>query len=264
MEEKQILIKGLTVNYKVFGPPLTENTASQNKSKPMLILHGWPSSSEKWIEVGALLAEKGLKVIIPDLPGFGKSQEPLQALNTDGYIEWIREFCDNLPDLKKDFYLVGHSFGGGLSAKFAVKYNQRIIKLFLISAATIREITPKKKFFYKMAKIVKIFSFIPYYDFIRKAFYKFVIRKSDYIYQKGIMKDTYVKIISEDLSFRLSFIKVPTIIIWGDKDNLTPIEDANFIHEKIKDSKLIVINDKKHSLQLEAPEILTEKILENV
>lgn len=255
MQEHQIIIRGLAVNYKVFGT---------GKAKPILILHGWPSSSEKWIEVGKLLAEKETKVFIPDLPGFGKSQEPLLAWNTDSYIEWIREFCDNIEDLKKEFYLVGHSFGGGLAAKFAVKYNQRISKLFLISAAAIRGVTPKKKLFYRIAKIVKVFSFIPYYDFIRKVFYKFVIRKSDYIYQKGIMKDTYVKIISEDLSFRLSFIKVPTIIIWGDNDNLTPVEDANFIHEKIRNSKLVIIKDKKHSLQLEAPEILTEKILENV
>jgi len=247
------MIKNLEVNYKTFG-----------QGRPMLILHGWPSSSEKWIKVGELLAEHGINVIIPDLPGFGKSQEPDQAWNTDNYIEWVREFTDTIEELKKEFYLLGHSFGGSLAAKFAVKYNQRIIKLFLVSAACVRESTLSKRFYYKVSKLVKVFSFVPYYALARKAFYKFIIRKSDYPYMKGIMKDTYINVVSEDLSHRLLFIKVPTVIIWGSKDDSTPIADAEFIQSKIKNSKLVAIPDKKHSLQIEAPEILSLKILENI
>jgi len=253
LQEHTVSVKGIEVNYKVFGA-----------GKPMLILHGWPSSSEKWVAVGELLSSHGIKVIVPDLPGFGKSQEPLQAWNTDGYIEWVREFCDKVEDLKNEFYLAGHSFGGSLAAKFAVKYNQRVKILFLISAACIRESTFSKKLYYKISKIIKLFSFLPYYDFFRKACYKFIIKKSDYPYVKGIMKETYLKVVSEDLSHRLLFIKNPTVIIWGDKDDSTPIADAHFINSKIKDSKLIVLPDRKHSLQLEAPELLVRSIIENI
>ncbi len=238
----------------------------------MLILHGWPSSSEKWVAVGELLSQthsagsgqEGLKVIVPDLPGFGKSQQPSQAWNTDSYIEWVREFCDNVDGLAGEFYLLGHSFGGSLAAKFAVKYNQRITKLFLISAAAVRESTPKKKFYYQISRVGKIFSFVPGYPLFKKAFYKFIIRKTDYPYVKGVMKETYIKVVSEDLSHRLSFIKVPTVIIWGAKDDSTPLEDGQFIHGKIKNSTLVVVPDKKHSLQIEAPELLAEKILANM
>lgn len=259
MTEKKVMVKNLKVNYKVFGLP-----AQTGEGRPMLILHGWPSSSEKWIKVGELLSQHGIKVIIPDLPGFGKSQEPTQAWNTDNYIEWIRDFADTVDDLKKEFYLLGHSFGGSLAAKFTIKYNQRISKLFLVSAACVRESTFSKKFYYKVSKLVKIFSFLPYYSLVRKTFYKFIIRKSDYPYVRGVMKDTYIKVVSEDLSHRLSFIKNPTTIIWGGKDDSTPVADAEFIHSKIKNSTLLVIPDKKHSLQIEAPEILAEKILKNI
>jgi len=110
---------------------------------------------------------------------------------------------------------------------------------------------------------IKLFSFLPYYAFFRKAIYKFVIRKSDYVYVDGIMKDTYLNIVAEDLSFQLSFIKVPTVIIWGDKDEYTPIEDAYFIEKHVKNSKLIIIPGADHLLHKKQPEILVEDILKN-
>ncbi len=258
MIEKKILVKNLEVNYKVFG----ENFP--NTQKPLLILHGWPSSSGKWQNIGELLAEKGLKIIIPDLPGFGKSQEPINAWNLDTYIEWIREFTEQVDDFGNSFYLLGHSFGGSLAVKFSVKYNQRVAMLFLVSASCIRKVTWSKKMFYRASKVVKVFSFLPYYALFRKAFYKFILRKSDYPYVQGIMKETYINVVSEDLSWRLSFVKVPTIILWGQKDAVTPLSDAQFIHERIRNSKLVVLPNVQHSLQLEAPEMLVQKILENL
>ena len=124
--------------------------------------------------------------------------------------------------------------------------------------------TTQKSFLKRIAKIVKILHFLPYYSFFRKAVYKFIIRKSDYVYVDGVMKQTYLNVIGEDLSFHLPFIKVPTVIIWGDKDESTPIEDAHLINSKIKDSKLVIINDAGHDLNRKQPEILAEKVLENV
>jgi pimeloyl-ACP methyl ester carboxylesterase len=162
------------------------------------------------------------------------------------------------------FYLLGHSFGGALAAKIAIKHVQEVEKLFLVSAACIRKKTTQKKFSTKISKIVKIFSFLPYYGLFRKAIYKFIIRKSDYVYVEGIMKETYLNIISEDLSFKLAFIKVPTVIIWGDKDEYTLPEDAYFIEKQIKNSKLIMIPGVGHDLNRKQPEILVEKVLNNI
>ena len=78
------------------------------------------------------------------------------------------------------------------------------------------------------------------------------------------MKQTYLNVVSEDLSFHLPFIKVPTVIIWGDKDELTPIQDGYFIEKQIKKSKIIVISGAGHDLNRKQPEILAEKVLENI
>ena len=78
------------------------------------------------------------------------------------------------------------------------------------------------------------------------------------------MKDTFKNVISEDLAQFTGFIRVPTIIIWGDKDKSTPFEDAQFMNNKIKNSKLVVINGAGHALNKECPEVLANKILENI
>jgi pimeloyl-ACP methyl ester carboxylesterase len=141
---------------------------------------------------------------------------------------------------------------------------QEIKKLFLVSAACVRKKTAKKSFFKRVSKIIKIFYFIPYFDLFRRAVYKFIIGKSDYVYVQGMIRETYLNVISEDLSFHLPFIKVPTTIIWGDKDEITTMDDAHFINNQIKNSKLIIIPGAGHDLNRKQPEILAEKVLENI
>lgn len=253
MTEHKITVKDLDTSYKVFGA-----------GKPLLILHGWQSNSERWQKVAELLGNKFL-VIVPDLPGFGKTQQPLTSWSLDNYVEWIREFADKVPELNNNFYLLGHSFGGALAAKFAIKYVQRAEKLFLVSAACVRKYAFIKKVAYRIAKIVKAFSFIPGYLLFRKAVYKFIIRKSDYIYQQdGIMKETYLRGITEDLSQKICFVKVPTIVIWGDKDSSTPLHQGELISKKIPHAQMAVISGADHSLHIKAPEALAQKILEHL
>lgn len=248
----EVIINGIKTNYQVFG----------SGPSAFLILHGWGSNSDRWIPVAEKISEKGFRVIVPDLPGFGKSDALLIPWNINKYIDWIERFIKELNI--GEFYLLGHSFGGALASKMAVKHAQEVEKLFLVSAACIRKKTTKKNFFRKISKIIKLFYFLPYYGLFRKAVYKFIIRKSDYAYFEGIMKETYLNVVAEDLSFHLPFIKVPTIIIWGDKDELTPLEDGYFIEKKIKNSKIIVIPGAGHRLaKEEQPEILAGKILEN-
>ena len=109
MSEHQITIKNLRVNYIIGG-----------QGRPLLILHGWGSKYDRWKKVGELLQEN-FKAIIPDLPGFGKSQELSEPWNLDDYVEWVFEFSDLLPELKNGFYLLGNSFGGSVAVKFSIK-----------------------------------------------------------------------------------------------------------------------------------------------
>lgn len=249
----ETIINGIKTNCQVVG-----------EGKPFLILHGWGSNSERWQPVAEIISKKGFKVMIPDLPGFGKSNALPMPWNTNKYVAWIEAFIDSCPEFKDGFYLLGHSFGGALASKLAVKHNQDIKELFLVSAACVRKRTAKKGILAKISKVVKLFNFLPYYDFLRKAVYRFIIKKSDYVYVKGVMRETYMNVIAEDLSFHLPFIKVPTTIIWGDKDEFTPLDEGRFINKQIKKSKLVVIPEAGHDLNRKQPDILAEKVLENI
>lgn len=247
----EIEINGIKTNYLVFG-----------EGRPFLILHGWGSASDRWIKEAEIISQKGYRVIVPDLPGFGASGKLARPWTVNDYVKWFEEFTKTLGI--ENFTLLGYSFGGALSVKITVKYPQRVQRLFLVAAAVIRKKTAQKSFSTKIAKFIKLFYFLPYYSFFRKAVYKFIIRKSDYVYTEGIMKETYLNVIVEDVSYNLPFIKVPTVIIWGDKDQSVPMEDAHLVNEKVKNSKLVVIPGADHLMHRQMPEILAEKILENV
>lgn len=244
-------INGIKTNYIAIG-----------QGRPFIILHGWGSNSERWSQIAETISKQGFRVIVPDLPGFGQSDKLAKAWTINDYVRWFEDFTKALGI--EEFYLLGHSFGGALASKITIKYPQRVQKLFLVAAAVIRKKTTQKSFSARVAKAIKLFSFLPYYDFFRKAVYRFIIRKSDYIYTEGIMKDTYLNVISDDLEFHVPFIKVSTVIIWGDKDQSTPVEDARAINTKIKNSKLIIIPGADHLMHKKMPEMLSEKILENI
>lgn len=238
------------------------NYLSFGRGKPFLILHGWGSGSDRWVIEAEIIAEKGYQVIVPDLPGFGESGKLDRPWTVNDYVKWLEDFTAQLKI--QDFYLLGYSFGGAVAAKMAVKYPQRMQKLFLVASAVIRKKTTQKNTSARLAKIVKLFSFLPFYLFFRKAVYKFIIRRSDYVYTEGIMKQTYLNTIDDDVSYKLSFIKSPTVIIWGDNDQSVPVEDAYLINRKIKNSKLVIIPGADHLMHKKIPEVLAEKILENI
>lgn len=228
----------------------------------ILILHGWGSCAKNWSKVKGLLEGRGYQILVPDLPGFGENPPPTTAWNIDNYLEWVRGYCkkNNLSRI----FLVGHSFGGSVAIKYAIKYPQDVEKLFLVAAAYLRRKTFKIILFSVIAKIFKIFSFLPFYFLSKRAFYKFIVRKSDYPYASGVMRESYLKIIKEDLSGLVSSIQASTIIIWGKNDDTTPVKNAYLLKEKVKGSKLVIIEGGDHDLERKAPVLLVEKIIQNL
>jgi pimeloyl-ACP methyl ester carboxylesterase len=249
--------------------------------KTILILHGWGSCAENWSQVRIFLENQGYKVLIPDLPGFGENKVftshtsldasrltrvfgenplPLQAWNIDNYVEWVENYCEenNLSQI----FLLGHSFGGAVATKFVLKKPEIIEKLFLVAASGIRKKSFKKTLIKKTANFFKKFEFLPFFNFFRKVFYKFII-KSDYLNaQKGsVIRETYLRVIKQNISDDFSKISVPTVLIWGKNDDITPLKHAYFIKEQISGAKLEILPNIKHNPHRENPELLVKKII---
>jgi pimeloyl-ACP methyl ester carboxylesterase len=228
--------------------------------KIILILHGWGSCAENWGQVKKLLEDQSYKVLIPDLPGFGENPAPLQSWSIDNYVGWVENYCEenNLSQI----FLLGHSFGGAIATKFALKKPEIIEKLFLISTAGIRRKSIKRKIFKKSANFFKKFDFLPFFNFFQKIFYKLI--KSDYLHTQGVMRETYLKVIKQNISKDFSKISLPTVLIWGEKDNITFLKDAYYIKDQISGAKLEILPDIYHNPHRENPELLVKKILDYV
>lgn len=232
----------------------------------ILILHGWGIGSKTWIDVKTRLEEKGCRVFVPDLPGFGQNSAPERPWDIDDYVGWVKDYCDK-NDLSH-FFLLGHSFGGGLAVKLINFFPEKIKGLILIAPKIRRQKNYRYYLGLILGKIGKIIFFIPIFSFLqplaRKILY-WMLGVQDYYKleaQKNvIMKETFKKIVGEELISFLSTIKSPTLIIWGKKDDVTPFKDAILINQEIEGSKLDVIEKGEHALNLQFPEILAQKVL---
>ena len=254
MPESKTTLNNLEINYKVAG-----------QGEPILILHGWGVGSDSWIKVQEFLASKGYKVVVPDLPGFGRSHNPLKSWTVDNYVDWVDDFMDSR-DLNSIF-LIGHSFGGRIGIKFAVRHPEKVKKLILCAAAGI---TPRPKIkigvFAFLSKMGNLIFSLPglksLKDFARRIIY-FLNQTPDYYFIKNeTMKETFQKTIEENLIPFLAKIKTPTLIVWGDQDMVVPVFDAYVMHKEIPDSTLKIIKGGRHGLSLQFPEQLSEIIVQ--
>ncbi|MDO8470368.1 MAG: alpha/beta hydrolase [bacterium] len=250
-QEQTIEIDGLKVNYKRAG-----------QGTPFIILHGWGRGSDSWAEALEKLAGKGYQAIAPDLPGFGKSQPPSAVWGVEDYTQLVKKFADSIG--AQSFILLGGSFGGQVAVQFVSSYPERVQKLILSAAAVVRRRpAPKRKAFMIVSRLIHgIFSVWPLsvlHPLLQKIAYK-ILGNQDYLYTKGIMKEVREKVIRQDLAHVLPKIACPTLILWGDKDAITPIEDASIIERGIPHSSVRIFKGVGHSIHREAPEEFIEAI----
>lgn len=248
IKEKQVLIDGLTINYKIIG----------NGEIPIILLHGWSVDSDKYIETANQLAisDPMSVIFIPDLPGFGKSDDPLEAWIVDDYVNSVKKFADSLK-LEK-FVLIGHSFGGRIAIKFSVKYPEKLRVLVLTGAAGVKHpLTFKQKIFYIAAKMGRVLFSLPLINKLERSAQRLLYRaaqEKDYYEAQGVIRETFKKVIDEDLTDYLEKIETPALLVWGANDRSTPLKDAYLMKNKIPKSCLKIIDEANHSLPYQIPE----------
>ena len=232
--------------------------------KKLLILHGWGAGSIRWQKVKELLERKGVEVLVPDLPGFGKEPPPKKVWGVEDYKKWVVNFIENKGWDK--FNLLGHSFGGGVAAMIAADYPELIEKLILCAPAVIRK---KKKgvktsFFYNVSRAGKKVFSLPvlksFYPLAQRVIYK-LCGSRDYYLASGTMKEVFKKVNEENLEPNLERIKTPTLILWGRRDDAVPVDDIYKTRDGIKNSNLEIFSGITHNLHWEMPGELTEEII---
>lgn len=257
-----IKIDGLSVFYRD-SDGANNNTASDEFIKEnILILHGWGSNSSRWIKVQKQLTQNGYRVVMPDLPGFGNTKEPPSAWTISDYSNFVHEFTKKI-NLDK-FVLIGHSFGGRIAIDYTIRYTEQLNKLVLISAAGItRHKRVKTRVFLILTKLSKIIFSISILEYFRpfaiKIVYKFT---GSYDYKKASqrMQKIMKRILEENLRAFLPRIILPTLILWGEKDTLTPVSDGEILNEEIQNSYLHIFPNQPHALNITMPKTLAKYI----
>ena len=220
-----------------------------NGVNSIIIFPGWGNNRLSFSPMINIL-KLYFTVYIFDYPGFGNSNFPSNDLNIIDYGHMFRSF------IKKNHInkpiLIGHSFGGRIIIILCGLLKIEVRKIILIDSAGIKR---KKKLYikmkerlYKWLKRIRLPKKIypKYIDFLIKIF-----GSKDYKNINPSIRKTFINIINYDLTEYLSNIKEPTLIIWGEKDQETPLADGIVMENKIKDSGLVIIKGAKHFAYLE-------------
>ena len=233
-----INIDGLDINYIEKGVGDT-----------VVLVHGWGSNITLFESAINLLSAK-YRVIAPDMPGFGESDEPKAPWNVDNYVDFVVKFLNKF-DVKKAAFL-GHSFGGRVIIKMFENGNPpfEIDKIILVDSAGVK---PKKNLkqkvkirTYKMGKAV--LNFAPVKKLFPDALHKFQSKSgsADYNAASPVMRQTLVRVVNEDLTHIFPKVTPSTLLVWGKNDTATPVSDACLMEELMPDAGKVVFENCGH------------------
>lgn len=230
--------------------------------KPLIILHGWGSSSTVMMPLAKKLAAQRTCVLL-DLPGFGETPEPQKAWSVRDYADMVQSFVsDNYPNEPVDFLV--HSFGGRILLKILSQPEKKgihIDKMIITGGAGLK---PKRSLSYHLkrltAKLLKmpVKLVIPskreaVMNRLRKTAVWKSLGSSDYQKLSGVMRETFVKSVTEFFDNQLEKITNEILLIWGKDDAATPIDQARRMEKGLKNSALVEIEDAGHYAFLDKP-----------
>ncbi len=234
--------------------------------KPLIILHGWGSNSKVMRSLAKNL-EQIRECFLIDFPGFGESPEPNKAWEVGNYAELVKSFITNeiKPDNKID--LLVHSYGCRVALKLLSdpSISSSINKVLITGGAGLK---PKRKplFYFKKytAKTLKLpFLILPGslrekgLNYLRQTSFWKSLGSSDYQKLSGVMRETFVKSVTEYLDDLLPAIDHEILLLWGGNDQSTPLDQGKRMEKGLKNSALVVIDDAGHYAFLDQPSKFT-------
>ncbi|VEJ36068.1 2-hydroxy-6-oxononadienedioate/2-hydroxy-6-oxononatrienedioate hydrolase [Aedoeadaptatus ivorii] len=207
-----------------------------------IVLHGWGANVESVMPIVNCLKDK-FRVIAYDSYGHGGSDEPDSVIGGAEYAALLEAIFAHYGIARA--HCIGHSFGGKTLTEFAATRPERVDKLVLIDASGV---LPKRKasYYYKVYSFKllrflyeKLFFWQDRETVLEKFYRKF--GSDDYQAAQGIMRKVFVKVVNESTESFFPAISAPTLLIWGEDDDATPLYMARVFEEKIPEAGLAVL-----------------------
>lgn len=218
--------------------------------KPVLyIIHGWTYTVAPWEKTISLLEKQGIKVEMLHVPGLTSPSKKVWTI--EEYVAWADR---NIPD---GSVALGHSNGGRILLNLCSEKPDKLKHLILLDSAGVYENSGKRDVARTLSKRLRFLKKIPG---LTKVWHK-VAGATDYAKAPENMKHTLANMLDSDKKLNIAKVKLPTSIIWGLADNVTPPRQAEVIHEKIKDSTLDMHAGWTHAPYISHPADLAKAII---
>lgn len=234
----QIIVNDLLVHYELNG-----------SGKTILLLHGWGDSLRGMDTLSKELSLK-YQVLAINLPGFGGSQAPAVAWDLNAYADFVASMLQKLN--LQCYAMIGHSNGGAILIKGLSEKKLGAEKLILLASAGIRNGRSTRNnvllLISKSGKIMTSPLSFKTKRLLRQKLYQKV--GSDMLVNENL-KETFKKIVNDDVRLAATSIKIPTLIIYGDLDKSTPLAYGEIFQKSIKQSKLEIIVGAGHFVHQE-------------
>lgn len=227
-------------------------TAGDENGIPLIMLHGWGASSELLMPLGERLGKLGFRVYMPDLSGFGQTPPPPSAWGVFDYATHVLMYADSLGLQKAHWF--GHSFGGRLCQIIAADHPERVDKLILADSAGIRPPLGATSAVTSVLKGVKRgLASMGLGKLSEKLAgkYRAAVGSADYNAATGVMRESFLLVIEQDLQDWAARINASTLLLWGDQDQDTPLSDGQRLEQLIPDAGLVVFAGAGHYSYLE-------------
>jgi pimeloyl-ACP methyl ester carboxylesterase len=216
-----------------------KNTANHNSLR-IVWIHGWGGSYEGMLPLANYFSDNYENILV-DLDGFGRAAEPESPMSSSDYAEKLCAFLSTLPP--KDTIVCGFSYGGRVAVHSSL-LSDNVKGIILLSAAGIP--TRHSLFWRIKASFIRSFRHIAEKHNSLSFLKKFAKGSRDYEQASAVMKKTLVMSLKEDISDKAAKIKVPALLIYGEKDTATPLYMAKEYHDLIKDSALYTLPNTDH------------------
>ena len=264
-------IDGATVHFQEFG---------ERTNPTLLLVHGYTASTFVWKSVAPELADAGFHVVAVDLVGFGYSDKPKWFdYKIQSQARMIERFMNRLGIGTAT--VVGNSYGGAVSLTVALDYPERVEKLVLVDAVCNDEVLAHPVL--KLAALPGIGELLTPFLLNSKRFLKIRMKETlapeshHLIDEKRVeavihplqAKDAHHSVLTTARNWDAcriqddaQYIKQPTLIIWGENDQVIPIHNGEFLYRNILNSRFVVLKNCGHIPQEEKPEIFIDLVTE--
>jgi pimeloyl-ACP methyl ester carboxylesterase len=266
----QVEIEGARINYVDIG---------SGEREPIVFVHGLGGQWQNWLENIPRAAQER-RVIALDLPGFGLSPMPREKITIPGYGRQVDALADRLGLGRVD--IVGNSMGGYIAAEVAIQVPERVDQLLLVSAAGITSADLAQRPIMALGRIataVASYGAARHRDIAARPKSRHMalalvarhpsLLKPDLAYEgffKGTGKPGFDDALRANLDYdfrdRLPDIRQPTLIVWGEKDSIIPVKDAQEFERLISDSRKVVMTDTGHIPMAERPGAFNDLMME--